>query len=334
MKILSKRLSDPFVQLFWKTQINILRACPPLCGLVSRLTFNAYQNRRLYAKGLLLVAAQAPHVLLLHLRDKRENRVVLPRVSLIVTTRCTLHCDKCLGHCPDMEDRDTPTADLLRDIQTLYSCVDTIYDITITGGETFLHPDLDQIVRACAATGKAGNINLITNGTVVPGAKVLAALRETKATVKISRYPAALQPKVEQLKSLLEENDIRYFHEIGTSWVDTGTFGQLKDGSAQRRFSLCVLKLGLVCCWGKLHMCGESAVLTTEGLIPDCKEDYIDLRSINTADFRGQLKKLLKRPTVSACSYCLGQTYKTPKIPVAVQRIPPSGPPPVPGSER
>jgi len=326
MKPLSpEKLIDPFVRLFWKTQISTLRACPPLCGVVSRATFNAYQNRRLYMKGLLPVAAQVPRALARHLRDKRENRVVLPRVSVIITTRCTLNCDKCLGRCPYLEDRDMPAEDLVRDIGRLFACVDYIYDILITGGETFLHPGLDQIIRACAASGKAGNVSVITNGTVFPSAKALAALRETKATVKISRYPQALQPDAEQLKSLLEDNGVRYFHEIGATWVDTGALGQPKEGSAAQRFSLCVLKLGFVCCWGKLHLCGESAVLMEEGLIPDSKEDYISLRGTGPAAFREQLQKLLKKPEVSACSYCLGQTYQTPKIPVGVQRAPRQG---------
>ena len=314
------KLTDPFVRLFWKTQISALRACPPLCGVVSRATFNAYQNRRLYLKGLLPLAAQVPRALLLHRRDKREGRVVLPRISVIVTTRCTLNCDKCLGHCPDMADRDAPADDLVRDLESLFACVYYIYDIVITGGETLLHPNLDRIIRVCAESGRAGNVSVITNGTVFPDARTLAALRETKATVKISRYPQALQPDAEQLKALLEDNGVRYFHEIGTTWVDTGALGQPKDGSPAQRFSLCVLKLGFVCCWGKLHLCGESAVLMEEGLIPDCEEDYINLRNITPAAFRAQLRGLLKKTVVSACSYCLGQTYQTPKIPVAVQR--------------
>ena len=317
--MLLKKIAEPFLYLFWKTQIRVLRSCPPLCGLVSKVTFNAYQNHKLYIKNLFPVAVQVPRALARHLRDKRDSRVVLPRVSVIITTRCTLNCKKCLGHCPDMEDRDTPIDDLLQDIQVLFSCVDFIYDLLITGGETFLHPDLDQIIRACAGSGKTGSVSMITNGTVLPDAKTLAALRETKATVKISRYPAHLQPCIEQLKSILEESEIRYFHEVGATWVDTGVFGQLKEGSPAQRFSLCVLKLGLVCCWGKLHFCGESAVLLEEGLVSDCKEDYIDLRAISPVTFCEQWKKLQERDSISACSYCLGQTYKTPKIPVAEQ---------------
>jgi len=57
-----------------------------------------------------------------------------------------------------------------------------------------------------------------------------------------------------------------------------------------------------------------------EGFLPDCGEDYIDLRTTDPAAFREQYRKLLKKRVVSACSYCLGDTYMTPQIPVAVQR--------------
>ncbi len=320
---LSKKLAEPIVRLFWRMQIHIFRSCPPLCGIVSKSTFNAYQNSKLYLKGLLPVAMQVPRAFARHLYDKRRKRTVLPRVSIIITARCTLKCDKCLGHCPDMKNQnDRDIDELITDIQALLSCVDYIYDVLITGGETFLHPNLDQIVWVCANSGKVGNISLITNGTIFPEAKVLSVLRKTKATVKISRYSITLQPSVEQLKASLEENDIHYIHEVGAHWVDTGEWGKLKDGSPTRRFRVCVLQLGYVCCWGTLHLCSESATLMLEKLIPDCKEDYINLRSTSPAAFHDELKRLHKRPALSACSYCLGQTYKTPKIPVAVQRNP------------
>jgi len=61
-------------------------------------------------------------------------------------------------------------------------------------------------------------------------------------------------------------------------------------------------------------------MLIEEGRIPDCKEDYIDLRATSPAAFRGQWQKLLEKQTLSACSYCLGHTYKSPRAPVAEQR--------------
>jgi len=41
---------------------------------------------------------------------------------------------------------------------------------------------------------------------------------------------------------------------------------------------------------------------------------------MNPAGFGERIEALLKRPVLSACSYCLGNTYQTQKIPPAVQR--------------
>ena len=318
---LFKKAVDPFIYLFWRTQIKVLRACPPLCCVVSKFSLAAANSPAVWTKTLLRMGARAPGAVFTHWRNKREKRVVLSRISLVVTTRCTLRCDKCLGHIPDLKSpRDIPLSGLLEDLQALFACIDYVYAIIISGGETFLYPDLDQVIRACAASGKAGDISVATNGTVIPDAKTLAALREADVTVKISRYDQALQPDAEKLKQILKENGIRCTHESGTSWRAMGGLGQLQAGSVKRRFSVCVQQLCMPYMNGKLYLCGESAVLFDEGLLVDCEADFIDVRAARPAGFAGQLEKLLKRRAVSACSYCLGNTYQTPKIPVAEQR--------------
>jgi len=314
-------MADPFQRLFWRAQIGILRACPPLCGIVSRLSLSPANSPRGWIKMLLRLTAQAPRAVLQHWGNQWHRRVVLSRVSVTLTTRCTLRCDKCIGHIPDLKiRRDVPIADLIHDMQALFACVDYIYTVILSGAEALLHPDLHELIRVCAASKKAGSICVLTNGTLIPDARTLAALRETKAIVKISNYGPAVQPNVEKLKDVLKENGIHYLHESGTSWRDVGAFGQLKGGSAKRRFSVCVQQLCLVTYYGKLHLCGESALVMEEGVIPYCQGDYIDLRAITPDEFRLQWRKLLKKRVIAACSYCLGNTYQSPKIPVAVQR--------------
>ena len=311
---------DPFKRLFWRAQIRILRACPPLAGVVSKVNLGAAYSRRVWLKTLFQTAAQAPGALFLHGRNQREGRIVAARVTLFITTRCTLSCDKCIAHVPDRASRgDIPLQELARDIRCLLSCVDHIYDVFLTGGETLLHPDLDEIIRICVDSGKVSHVSVPTNGTVLPEAKTLAALRNPKVTVKISRYPAVLQPDADTLKSLLRENGIRFTHASGAFWFDTGD-GRLQAGSEKRRFSVCLQQLCFFCFHGKLHVCSEGAFLVEAGLAPDCKEDYIDLRSVSPAAFQGEWRALLKKRTLSTCSHCLGHTYKSPKVPVAVQR--------------
>jgi len=311
----------PFRHLFWRAQIAILRACPPLCGVVIELGMNADRSRRLWIKTLFRAAARTPRALFLHLRDKMGKRVVLPRISLGVTTRCTLNCDKCIARIPELKiKKDTPARDVARDLDALFACVAQVYNLNISGGEAFLHPDLDEILRACAQPGRVGALDVTTNGTLIPHAKVLEALRETKASVRITRYPPALQPNVEQLKHILEENGIPYVHEVGEFWFDTGVPGQPQGGSAKRRFNVCSQQLCLPYYEGKLYVCNASLALIELGLTPGCGDDYIDLRAIEPAGFRGQWQRLRKKGVVTACSYCPGCSYEAPKVPVAVQR--------------
>ena len=108
---LLRKAVAPFEYLFWRAQIGVLRACPPLTGIVTKFSMGAANSPKLWVKTLLLTAAHVPHACFLHLRDKSKKRVVLSRVSIPVTMRCTLNCDKCLAHIPDIKNqRDIPTA--------------------------------------------------------------------------------------------------------------------------------------------------------------------------------------------------------------------------------
>ena len=315
-----KKAVDPLVYLFWKTQISALRTCPPICGVVSKNSLGAANSPRVWIKTLCQLAAGTPGAIFEHCRNKRRGRVVLARVTFLATTRCTLNCDKCISYVPDIKcRRDTPFDEMAQYLQNLLAGVDYIYAFIFTGGEAFLHPDLDKIIRLCADSGKIGDISVQTNGTVIPGAELLAALRETRTLVKISNYPSH-QPDVEKLKHMLAENGIRYTHISGTFWDDTAPFGQSQQGSEKRRFSVCVQQLCMPCLNGKLHRCATAAILMQEGRIPDCGDEYVDLRTADPAGFRAQWDALMKKRSLTACSFCLGMTYKTPKIPVAVQR--------------
>ncbi|MDR2695231.1 MAG: hypothetical protein LBC79_02475 [Deltaproteobacteria bacterium] len=319
---LFRKAIDPFLYLFWASQISIMSACPPLHGVTIQNGMNAERSPALWIKTLLRVAVRAPRAVCRHLRDIKEDRVVLPRVSVGVTTRCTLNCDKCVAHIPDVQTHaDVPADEMIRDLQALFACADCIYDLNLSGGETFLHPDLADILRFCAASGKADKIDVSTNGTVMPGAKALAALRETKATVRISDYGPALQPDVEKLKELLKENGITYIHVAGNYWYDTGEFAQPQAGSAKRRFLVCAQRVGFPFFNGKLNVCSYALALEEGGTdVPGLEDGFIDLRRTDPAAFREQWRQLRKRRVISACAYCAGCSYKSPRVPVAIQR--------------
>jgi len=312
----------PFIHLFWKMQMDILYACPPLRGVVGKFSLGAAGSRKVWLKTLLLLILHTPGAVFIHFRNLLKKRVVLPHLSVPVTTRCTLNCDKCFGHIPDLEHpSDFPAHELIQSLQTLLACVNYVYTVAINGGEPFLHSDIGKIVQACANSNKVKNINIQSNGTVIPDENTLTELRNAKATVQISRYSRELQPNVETLKRILRSNDIRFTHASAEHWKDVGVLGQLQPGSGKERFSVCVQRFCPLIWSGKFYSCPSAAL--TEELFSACvitKEDYIDLRTISSEEFRNQYRKLRKKRVLAACDYCCGYTYMTPKIPVAVQR--------------
>ena len=290
-----------------------------MCGVVTVNSLGAANATDRLIKTYLQLAVKVPGAFLRHWRDKWKRREVLSRVLIVATTRCTLNCDKCGMHIPDVKyQQDVPSNELISDIKFLLSSVDQIYNITFTGGETFLHPNLEEIIRTCFVPDKVGDIVVQTNGTIVPNEHVLAALKETKARVQISRYPAALQPNVGKVKDVLNENGIHYSHLSSTFWNDS-ELGQPQEGP-MRRFDVCALQLCFPLMDGKLYRCAESAISLREELLPDCREDYIDIRATDPDSFRTQWRQLLKKNCVSTCAYCLGHTYQSPRVPIAVQR--------------
>ena len=315
----TKKLAGPFLYLFWKTQIDILNACPPLQGAVFMSGIGSDRSARAWFAVLLKMLKEVPAALLAHARDIRGKRIALSNVTLWLTERCTLRCDKCLVRIPDtLQPSDPPASEILSDLRRLFSFADQIYAFNITGGEPFLYAALDEIVLACAASGKIARISVATNGTVLPGEALLAALRAANATVRISKYAPELQPQVETLKRLLESNSVAYLHESGAFWYDLGD-PDANDRRGKQRFRICSQRLCLIYRFGKLFRCIQTATQMKNGLPTDAA-DYIDLRAAAPASYRAAWRALRTRRGLSACSRCLGFTYKTPRIPVAAQR--------------
>ncbi|WP_234731592.1 radical SAM protein [Acidocella facilis] len=78
--------------------------------------------------------------------------------QMVVTRRCNLAC----GYCNEYDDFSAPVP-----LATLIAQADHLADLgcaslTVTGGETLLHPDLDKVIRH--ARDKGMIVTMITNG--------------------------------------------------------------------------------------------------------------------------------------------------------------------------
>lgn len=59
--------------------------------------------------------------------------------------------------------RDYDVADLLKYMDRLFDCVDTIQIFRILGGEPFIYKDLDPIIRKAIDCSKVRTVDVVTN---------------------------------------------------------------------------------------------------------------------------------------------------------------------------
>jgi len=104
-----------------------------------------------------------------------------PIVAHIVPIRrCNLSCTYCNEY--DDFSKPVPTEVMLRRVDRLAELGTTV--ITISGGEPFLHPDLDQIIRRIRSRGSVATV--ITNGYLLTPERIMSLNRAGLDHLQIS----------------------------------------------------------------------------------------------------------------------------------------------------
>lgn len=244
-------------------------------------------------------------------RDKKG--VVLPQVELVLTTRCTLRCKNC-SNLMQFYGNDTIKpydVDLKKNKHAIYrmlKAVDRINTFNLLGGEPFLYKDIGEIISYLGKQEKIGQIEVTTNGTVVPDDSVCRIMADNRVIVHISNY-GSLSRNVAKLKENLRKHGV-VFRELflNSKWIDPGDMrkrGRSED-ELKQQFKSC----GNECrslLDGHLHRCPRSSHGMDLEFIPDIKENYVDLldKRMSLRDLRRKIKRtVLDCEFIIACDYC------------------------------
>lgn len=251
------------------------------------------------------------------------DKIILPAVNLTPTMRCNLKCALCGVLVPQYEYRPQMTVDeFAKTLDAVFSIVDRVGRLQITGGEPLLHPKLDRLLELCFAyAGRFDELWFFSNCAVSFRENVLLVLKEHTDQVVVHCSDYGVQPKVsERNLQLLEENGIRYKYlkyygddQYCGGWVDNGDFAPHHRTVQENEtvFTGCyhVRRGGS---WyvrgGQMHWCGRSIRGTELGTIPLRQEDYLDIFDDCTLveEKREQLTRLMAVRSITACDYCNG----------------------------
>lgn len=230
----------------------------------------------------------------------QDGQVIIPRVTVILGTRCTLKCRDCINL---MQHYDAPfdleADDVIADMEQFFSLVDACMRVSLVGGEPFLYPALCRIVTYLLKHPKVRSIELTTNGTVIPGEELLRTLSDPKIEVKVSDYGNIAV--LSKLIAVLDQHQVRSECDTDEIWIDCGGCeprNRTRDELEQIYADCGNGKMCKAIFRGKLFDCARAAHLQDLGYAQDI--DMLDIYHCSKSDvFSFFVKRFAK-----ACDYC------------------------------
>lgn len=170
-------------------------------GLKFYFNSNNASIREYYRKAISLWYIPKENELKNHLYPKRPSfwdlyikplftrKPVLIFVHHIVTTMCTLKCKECCCYIPyyskEAHIKPLTFEKFKKELDLLLQSVQSIEIYSFMGGEPLLVKDLPKMVRYAAAQTKIKFLYITTNGTIVPSAELISAMKQYKEKIKI-----------------------------------------------------------------------------------------------------------------------------------------------------
>lgn len=242
-------------------------------------------------------------------------------VNLCITQKCTLKCKNCNHLIPHFEPARHYDLDTIKQsVETLLQATNYIYKFGILGGEVFLHPQIYDILQFLLASPQIGCIEILTNGTVIPGKKLLNILGNEKIFLRISDY-GIRSSALNFCIHFLHKNEILYSVYSDLAWHNYGLSNKAQHKSADtliQQFQKCSSAQCYHIKGTKLYHCpysGSIEQLNLNGYPPIPSVNLLPTQ--NTALLQKELYQLQNMPYINICDYCHGDCGKP--IPAGIQ---------------
>lgn len=238
----------------------------------------------------------------------KTKRLFTPLLVLITNYSCTLKCKYCSNLVPYIKNKQCFDVDTIQKDITALAKVLYVNHVQVQGGEPFLHPHLDLIIKSLASSGLTRHINIATNGTISLSDNLIKTLHEYKVKVRCGNYGLHKQ-KINQLKQQCKENDITLVVLNDRVWVNLGGIDIQRnnnDTNVQNLYNKCAYKTCYTLSDGLLTRCARSPTGHLNGLHPFYPKDHTNLRT-DSSTLKQRLKLFMADPHfMEACRYCNG----------------------------
>ena len=272
------------------------------------------------------ILAQSIHIMLENYNEgnynygyTKTNRFVSPFVTGVITQKCSLRCRDCGQRIPYYDKPvNLPVDDVVRDIKQYAKAFDVVPEISLHGGEPFLHKQVANICKQVATIPNIVYISFITNGTILPSNEILSQLSECGADILQSDYKTISRKQTDLFQACFNNN---IYSEIvwvkpNEKWDKHGKIKKFNrdDADHTKVYRDCVSTK--ICCQimaGELWRCPFSMHASYQGKFPKIEGDYVRLNDLSVSDdtLKKRIRSYLTRNVhLRACEYCDRETIE------------------------
>lgn len=269
----------------------------------------------------------------------------MERSAIAITYRCSLKCKLCGAYAPYYKNPKHFTMEYLKNaIDAYFDVVTYVEKFVITGGEPFLHENLDELITYMFENYKGeekrfGHIEIFTNGTIVPKSDLLKAMefRGDALRVCVDDYGPNLSTKVQEIDRVFTERGInhkirKYYGKDAHcgGWVDYSDLSQKHfcQKDIEEKFRKCAYTNKMQFCFiiknrGEMHPCSPSYRCMELGITEIDEKEYIDLfdRKTSVEEKRMKIKRILESDSLRACAFCNGLCEDSERFAPAEQMV-------------
>ena len=223
---------------------------------------------------------------------KYKNKTHIFQTDTLVTERCTLACSYCNMFMPHYEFPIHREFDIIRrDIDSYFNLVDYVSVFHLVGGEPFLYPYIEDLVRYILENynHKIDKLIITTNGTILPKQSTLDLLKENDVILSVSDYSDKLehiQNKVLKVLNAYKTQNVNHYVRTEIEWYDFGDLRTKKNLSTDKlikHFDSCTAPFrGLND--GKFYYCHLNTSAVRTNLFPLNDNDYVSINDVSNED--------------------------------------------------
>ncbi len=262
-----------------------------------------------------------------------EEKNCLREVHMAVSTNCTFQCKYCNMFMPYYKQPICYNAqDVAKDLSLFFERIDYVFSFAFLGGEPFLNQELEIMIEILFENyrEKVGQIEIITNGSLIPEKRVLETLKKCKVMIRISDYTKRIPytDRMNELCSILDSYGICYSVEESLQWTDF-CFPECTD-----KIEISNVRSHMLSCApefhglndGKFYYCHVSWSAEKAGIFKLKGSDFIRLEDIDNN--KKACRKIVEYADgnmecgyVSLCEKCMGCGMDNNKFVLAGEQI-------------